>query len=105
MNVGSNTITSNGASMNGATPDLFSDASIDELDNIRLREITGKAVSGTLLLLLKWFKRSRESCHQMFPQIHPSDSHRYIEVRIYDTTSTRLQLYSLDPQDVCTPRC
>ncbi|KAJ5109885.1 Phosphatidic acid phosphatase type 2/haloperoxidase [Penicillium argentinense] len=32
--------------------------SIDELDNVRLREITGKAVSGTLLLLLKWFKRS-----------------------------------------------
>lgn len=41
-------------------PDLFSDTSIDELDNIRLREITGKAVSGTLLLLLKWFKRSRK---------------------------------------------
>ncbi|CAG8173116.1 unnamed protein product [Penicillium olsonii] len=37
---------------------LLSDACIDELDNIRLREITGKAVSGTLLLLLKWFKRS-----------------------------------------------
>ncbi|KAJ5778885.1 Phosphatidic acid phosphatase type 2/haloperoxidase [Penicillium paradoxum] len=49
---------SNGHSMNGSSPDLFSDASIDELDNIRLREITGKAVSGTLLLLLKWFKRS-----------------------------------------------
>ncbi|CAG8019633.1 unnamed protein product [Penicillium salamii] len=37
---------------------LLSDECIDELDNIRLREITGKAVSGTLLLLLKWFKRS-----------------------------------------------
>ncbi|KAJ5362452.1 Phosphatidic acid phosphatase type 2/haloperoxidase [Penicillium brevicompactum] len=37
---------------------LMSDACIDELDNIRLREITGKAVSGILLLLLKWFKRS-----------------------------------------------
>lgn len=46
--------------MNGSH-NLLSDASIDELDNIRLREITGKAVSGTLLLLLKWFKRSRES--------------------------------------------
>ncbi|KAJ5757401.1 uncharacterized protein N7511_006095 [Penicillium nucicola] len=43
--------------MNGSH-DLFSDASIDELDNIRLREITGKAVSGILVLLLKWFKRS-----------------------------------------------
>ncbi|KAJ6177920.1 Phosphatidic acid phosphatase type 2/haloperoxidase [Penicillium mononematosum] len=45
-------------SMNGSSHNLLSDASIDELDNIRLREITGKAVSGTLLLLLKWFKRS-----------------------------------------------
>ncbi|KAF7597328.1 Factor arrest protein 11 [Aspergillus hancockii] len=38
--------------------DLNSDAAIDELDNIRLREITGKAISGSLLLLVKWFKRS-----------------------------------------------
>lgn len=36
---------------------------IDELDDIRLREITGKAISGSLLLLLKWFKRSRGSSH------------------------------------------
>ena len=35
------------------------DAAIDELDSTRLREITGKAISGTLLLLVKWFKRSR----------------------------------------------
>jgi hypothetical protein len=52
--------TSNGHGINGSSADFLSDASIDELDNIRLREITGKAVSGTLLLLLKWFKRSRE---------------------------------------------
>lgn len=51
---------SNGHGVNGST-DFFPDTSIDELDNIRLREITGKAVSGTLLLMLKWFKRSRES--------------------------------------------
>lgn len=56
----SNTSFSNSHSMNGSSHNLLSDASIDELDNIRLREITGKAVSGTLLLLLKWFKRSRE---------------------------------------------
>ncbi|KAL3448506.1 hypothetical protein BJX65DRAFT_274890 [Aspergillus insuetus] len=53
----------NGA--NGAAPsfhhdleDLNCDAALDELDNIRLREITGKAISGSLLLLIKWFKRS-----------------------------------------------
>ncbi|PWY72326.1 pheromone-dependent cell cycle arrest protein Far11 [Aspergillus heteromorphus CBS 117.55] len=38
--------------------DLNSEAAIDDLDNIRLREITGKAISGSLLLLIKWFKRS-----------------------------------------------
>ncbi|KAJ5674678.1 uncharacterized protein N7477_004612 [Penicillium maclennaniae] len=47
----------NGHGVNGST-DFYPDTSIDELDNIRLREITGKAVSGTLLLMLKWFKRS-----------------------------------------------
>lgn len=47
--------------------DLLSDACIDELDNIRLREITGKAVSGTLVLLLKWFKRSRKFLFKMSP--------------------------------------
>ncbi|KAH2696546.1 hypothetical protein KXV96_008194 [Aspergillus fumigatus] len=46
-----------------AAPNSFSDsfnadAAIEELDNIRLREITGKAISGSLLLMLKWFKRS-----------------------------------------------
>ncbi|KAF7717686.1 Uncharacterized protein PECH_002933 [Penicillium ucsense] len=47
------------SSQNGVSSgQLPSDLSVDELDNIRLREITGKAVSGTLLLLLKWFKRS-----------------------------------------------
>jgi hypothetical protein len=51
---------SNGHGVNGSA-DFFPETSIDELDNIRLREITGKAVSGTLLLMLKWFKRSRKS--------------------------------------------
>lgn len=60
----SNTNFNNSHSINGSSQNLLSDASIDELDNIRLREITGKAVSGTLLLLLKWFKRSRESTFQ-----------------------------------------
>jgi hypothetical protein len=35
------------------------DVTIEELDAARRREITGKAVSGSLLLLLKWFKISR----------------------------------------------
>ncbi|KAJ5263459.1 Phosphatidic acid phosphatase type 2/haloperoxidase [Penicillium angulare] len=44
--------------MNGSSGEFFHETSVDELDNIRLREITSKAVSGTLLLLVKWFKRS-----------------------------------------------
>ncbi|KAL2828202.1 hypothetical protein BDW59DRAFT_51499 [Aspergillus cavernicola] len=45
-------------SFNNDSEDLNCDATIDELDDIRLREITGKAISGSLLLLVKWFKRS-----------------------------------------------
>ena len=33
---------------------------IEEVDAMRTREITAKAVSGILLLLLKWFKVSRK---------------------------------------------
>lgn len=45
---------------NGVPANHDSDVDIEELDITRLREITGKAVSGSLLLLLKWFKRSRK---------------------------------------------
>jgi hypothetical protein len=36
------------------------DLPIEDLDALRTREITGKAVSGILLTLLKWFKVSRK---------------------------------------------
>ena len=36
-----------------------SDLPIEEIEAMRSREITAKAVSGILLLLLKWFKVSR----------------------------------------------
>lgn len=35
------------------------DLAVEELNAIRAREITSKAVSGILLMLLKWFKLSR----------------------------------------------
>jgi Domain of unknown function (DUF3402) len=35
--------------------------SLDELDAIRTQEITAKAASGLLLLMLKWFRLSRMS--------------------------------------------
>jgi hypothetical protein len=49
---------SNGYPYGGTREDFLNE--VEELDIIRLREITGKAISGTLLLLLKWFKRSRK---------------------------------------------
>jgi hypothetical protein len=36
-----------------------SELPIDEIEALRSREITAKAVSGILLILLKWFKVSR----------------------------------------------
>lgn len=38
-----------------------SDPVLEELDNIRQREIRSKAVTSVLLMLLKWFKLSRKS--------------------------------------------
>ncbi|KKK26922.1 hypothetical protein ARAM_005738 [Aspergillus rambellii] len=53
-----NAVNGAAANYNNHPEDLNCDPAIDELDNIRLREITGKAISGSLLLLIKWFKRS-----------------------------------------------
>ena len=50
-------------SANGVYPDITK-SPISEIDDIRTREIQGKAVSGILILLLKWFKISRESSIQ-----------------------------------------
>lgn len=43
----------------GVDEDL--DASVEELNALRLREISSKSVSGIIMLLLKWFKLSRKS--------------------------------------------
>lgn len=37
----------------------ISELPIDEIEALRSREVTAKAVSGILLMLLKWFKVSR----------------------------------------------
>jgi len=88
---------SNGHGVNGSTG-FFPDTSIDELDNIRLREITGKAVSGTLLLMLKWFKRSRKFLSHVYSIITAAmlTYYRYFEIRIYDPAPTRLELPASD---------
>jgi len=38
------------------------DLPVEDLDALRTREITSKAVSGILLTLMKWFKVSRMFC-------------------------------------------
>lgn len=50
----------NGADgLNSSQYDL-SNLSLDELEMLRTQEITAKAASGLMLLLLKWFKVSRK---------------------------------------------
>lgn len=44
-----------------ADNDDGTDPAVEELNATRFREITSKAISGVLIMLLKWFKLSRES--------------------------------------------
>lgn len=56
---GNGTTQANG---NEAAPQPFdtSKMSLDELEVLRTQEVTAKAASGLVLLLLKWFKVSRK---------------------------------------------
>jgi hypothetical protein len=47
--------------INGSNSQDSPDMSLEDLDQVRARELEGKALSGVILLLLKWFKISRES--------------------------------------------
>lgn len=87
----------NTAGANPDNPELTS----EELDAARTREITAKAVSGIMLLLLKWLKLSRESI--VIPQSHNYANKvfllpRYSQIRILDTTSFGLQLHAFGAQ-------
>lgn len=44
--------------VNGASSQDAPDMSLDDVDQVRARELEGKALSGAILLLLKWFKVS-----------------------------------------------
>ena len=55
---GVNGVHPNGEEHNPFQPDTGT-SSIAEIDAVRSHEITAKAVSGILILLLKWFKVSR----------------------------------------------
>ena len=64
--------TKSSMSLSQSNPASGMDASIsdEDLDNIRLREVAHKAISGALILMLKWFKLSRKFlCYSSCPQV------------------------------------
>lgn len=85
IEVCSNTLSDGYGSVQGVPvgQNTFAEVAIDELDNIRLREVTGKAISGSLLLLLKWFKRSRKTEFPDFT-VQLLILFRYTEIRVHD---------------------
>lgn len=63
------------------------DSTIEELDTARQREIIGKAVSGSLILLLKWFKLSRMLSILLWQCILVNRSPRCPQVRVPHPTT------------------
>ena len=49
----------NGMANGDRVEDELADPTVVELNAVRCREITSKAIAGILLMLLKWFKLSR----------------------------------------------
>lgn len=50
----------------GANSPMTPEMSVEDVDAARTREITAKAATGIILLLLKWFKVSRKSSSLLF---------------------------------------
>jgi hypothetical protein len=80
-----------------------SEVSVDEIEAHRSREITAKAVSGILLILLKWFKVSRKCGPKIFT-VYNLIIARYIEVRISNSTFVGLKLSTPSLEVVCPSR-
>jgi Domain of unknown function (DUF3402) len=81
---------------------------LEELNALRTREITGKAVSGILLLILKWFKLSRKysPCFSLIQSLHLTitcnETTRHPQVRVYDPATLRFKLPPLNIKVLCT---
>lgn len=74
---------------------------LDEIDVIRHREITSKAVSAILLLVLKWFKVSRTSSQVIHSfAFHERRRCRCDEVPSSWWPSPRYKLFAAYSQDV-----
>lgn len=79
-----------------------SELPIDDIEALRSREITAKAVSGILLILLKWFKVSRK----FIPAgvVLPLTFNRYSQIRVPHPTSVGLELPAPRLETFRTPR-
>ncbi|TVY81591.1 Factor arrest protein, partial [Lachnellula suecica] len=60
-----------------------SELSIDEIESLRSREITGKAVSGILLVLLKWFKVSNILKFEYLTQLLLDSNYLPLVLKLY----------------------
>ncbi len=78
------------------------DPVVEELNSVRLREITSKTVSGILLMLLKWFKFSRESANpKSVPYSAKADLlNRHPQIRIPNSAASRRGLPTTNPQSL-----
>ena len=81
-----------------------SDLPIAEIEAYRSREITSKAVSGILLILLKWFKVSRKSVSSA-RSLDTNWITRCLEIRISDPVIVGFELSSSRAKAVCSSRC
>ena len=85
--------------MNGLNMDV-AHVSTEELDAVRTQEVTAKAASGILVLLLKWFRVSRMIYLYFCDVFIINFVSRYLEVRISYPTACRCKLYPYDPEVV-----
>ncbi|MAD87461.1 MAG: hypothetical protein CL912_31270 [Deltaproteobacteria bacterium] len=79
-----------------------SELPIEEIEAMRSREITAKAVSGILLMLLKWFKVSRMSLAPC-AVLYNAKRCRYSQVRVPHPAIARLQLSATCSEAVRSP--
>lgn len=90
--------------MNGINGHIGTIATNEELDAMRTQEVLDKAVTGALIVMLKWFKVSRKSAQIRYPLLPLIFSCRRTEIRVHHATARGLQLRALDPEALATAR-
>lgn len=80
------------------------DPVLEELNNVRLREVSSKAISAILLMLLKWFKLSRESRESRLDSKCFVTTGRHLEIRVHDTAPPRRKLRTTHFETLRTSR-